>query len=89
MLKDNPRGNYGLDQFRPPLCFELTGKQFVFVMDDGVDYILRILDENNLEWNLEGKEPKREDYECLKADDTTYLLFFEIAGRREELAIPL
>lgn len=80
MLKDNPRGNYGLDQFRPPLCFELTGKQFVFVMDDGVDYILRILDENNLEWNLEGKEPKREDYECLKADDTTYLLFFEIAG---------
>lgn len=80
MLKDNPRGNYGLDQFRPPLCFELTGKQFVFVMDDGVDYILRILDENNLEWNLEGKEPKREDFECLKADDTTYLLFFEIAG---------
>lgn len=80
MLKDNPRGNYGLDQFRPPLCFELTGKQFVFVMDDGVDYILRILDENNLEWNPEGKEPKREDYECLKADDTTYLLFFEIAG---------
>ncbi len=80
MLKDNPRGNYGLDQYRPPLCFELAGRAYTFVMDDGKDYCLRFLDGSTVEWNLEGSEPKRESYECMKADDTTYLVAYEIGG---------
>jgi len=80
MLKDNPRGNYGIDQFRPPLCYELAGQQFTFVMDDGVDYDIHFLDKSTLTWNYAGQEPKQESYECLKGDDTTYLVYFEIEG---------
>ena len=87
MLKDNPRGNYGIDQYRPPLCFELAGREYTFVMDDGVDYVLRFLDGKTAEWHLENEEPKQEDYECLKADDTTYLVFFEIVIDLENMLV--
>ena len=80
MLKDNPRGNYGIDQYRPPLNYELAGRSFTFVMDDGVDQHVSFLDGKTLEWNFEGQEPRREEYECLKADETTYLMYYEIEG---------
>lgn len=73
-------GGYGIDQYCPPPSLELAGKEFTFVMDDGYDYCLRILDGKKLEWNLAGEEASRADYLCQKADETTYLLSFVLEG---------
>lgn len=71
-----------IDQYTPPLCFELAGQRFELIMDDGYDYILNFIDKKTVEWNWVGEEPKTEEYKCLKADDTTYLVSFELAGVR-------
>ncbi|NLO47575.1 MAG: hypothetical protein GX111_04545 [Clostridiales bacterium] len=68
----------GIDQFCPPLCFELAGQSFYFEMDDGFDYELKFIDEKTLEWNFAGKEPAKADYLCVKGDETTYLLSFDL-----------
>ena len=80
MLKDNPRGNYMIDQYKPPFCYELAGRRFVMAMDDGFDHTLNFLDGHCVEWNIGDGEPKKEKYECLKGDDTTFLVSMEISG---------
>jgi len=76
-LKDYPRRRYSINQFTQPRCFELEGESFYFVMDDGYDYVLSILDDGVCELKIEGQTQKIENYTCLKADDETYLLFHE------------
>jgi len=79
-LKDYPRKEYNIQQLTQPPCFDLQGERFYFVMDDGYDYELNILDHEYLEWSREGSAPKREFYRCLKSDDTTYILHYEVKG---------
>jgi hypothetical protein len=69
-----------IDQFTPPLNFELAGTTFEFVMDDGYDYILNFLGKDTLEWHWAGDAPKQAKYWCEKGDDTTYLVSFEHTG---------
>ena len=69
-----------INQYTPPGCFELAGERFEFIMDDGYDYILNFIDGKTLEWCWVGDKPKRAQYLCQKADDTTYLLSFELTG---------
>ena len=69
-----------ITQYAPPRCFELAGERFEFIMDDGYDYILRFIDGEALEWHWVGDEPKQAKYLCQKADDTTYLVSFELTG---------
>ena len=38
----------GMSQYRPPLNFELVGKSFELVMDDGYDYVLKFLSREKL-----------------------------------------
>jgi hypothetical protein len=80
-------GRAGIDQYCPPFCFELAGQSFFFEMDDGYDYELKIIDEKTLEWNFVGKEPAKAEYLCLKGDDTTYLLSFELQGVKQRKTI--
>jgi|GEM_PF-410537 len=80
LYKLSPFRGEGISQFTPPFCFELAGEGFEFVMDDGFDYFLRVIDGDTLEWNWAGDGPKKEKYLCLKGDDTTYLLSFELSG---------
>ncbi len=82
MLKDNPRGNYMIDQYKPPFCYELAGQKFVIAMDDGYDYTLNFIDKKHVAWNIGDTEPKTEEYECLKGDDTTFLVSFELKGTK-------
>jgi len=71
----------GVSQYALPLNFELEGHEFVFVMDDGYDYTLKIIDRTTLEWNFEGDAPQKAyDYLCSKCDETTYLLSYELAN---------
>ena len=78
-----PKSEYGymsIDQYCPPLCFELAGQELELVMDDGYDQTLRFVDGQQLEWGPLGGELQTESYKCLKADDETYLVNFERAG---------
>ncbi|MDR0839373.1 MAG: MoaF N-terminal domain-containing protein, partial [Oscillospiraceae bacterium] len=72
-------GGGSIDQYTPPLCFELVGERLELIMDNGYDITLSFLDKNKLEWSYAGETPKTEEYKCLKADDTTYLVSFELA----------
>ena len=76
----SPFKGKGIMQITPPLCYELAGESFEFIMDDGYDYALRFIDDKTLLWNWVGDEPKQADYLCMKGDDTSYLVSFELEG---------
>ena len=68
-------------QYDFPKNFELIGRKFDFAMDDGIDYTLSFIDKETVEWNFENEAPqKATGYLCTKAEDTTYLVSFELAG---------
>jgi hypothetical protein len=43
-------------------------------MDDGRVFLLSFLDEKSLQWSENGAQPRTDEYQCLKGDDTTYLV---------------
>ncbi|MDR0916103.1 MAG: MoaF N-terminal domain-containing protein [Oscillospiraceae bacterium] len=76
--------NAGAFQFVPPHCYELVGQKFELLMDDGYDLILNFVSKTTLEWNYVNKEPstpQTDTYECLKGDDTTYLVSWNLANQ--------
>ena len=66
----------GLSIFRPPLVYELTGRRFELVMDDGFDRTLYFTDRKMLRFGPAGEE-KEYAYECLKSADDCYFVNFE------------
>jgi hypothetical protein len=54
-----------LSAFRPPLCFELTGKELYMDFDDGYDRTVTFKDRKVLSFGLVGEE-KDFPYECMK-----------------------
>ena len=64
----------GLSQYKAPFCYELAGKSFRLVMDGGRVFALRFLDEKRLEWAEDDRPLRVDEYQCLKGDDTTYLV---------------
>ena len=77
-LKNYPRRTYSIDQFTQPQNTELDGQSFYFVMDDGYDYELSVTGGDTVLWNYVGQEQKKATYQCLKGDDETYILDFEL-----------
>ena len=75
MLKPNKITGM-LSIFRPPLCFELTGRQFTLVFDDGYDRKLVFKDRKTISFGVEGEE-KDFSYDCLKIADRCYFVNFE------------
>ena len=73
-MKPNPFE--GLSVYRPPLVFELTGRQFKLVFDDGYDRVLVFKDRKTLSFGKEGEE-KEYSYDCLKVADRCYFVNFE------------
>ena len=72
----------GLSQFRPPLCYELTGKSLELALDNGLDYTLSFPDDETVTWGKKGQKQRSDHYECLKGDDTTYFINAEIKGAK-------
>ncbi len=72
-----PKQFEGMSQFRPPLCYELVGRKFDLVMDDGYDYTLEFLDREKLSWTKVGYESYTLKYDCLKGDEDTYFVNLE------------
>ena len=77
-----------LSVFRPPLVYELTGKRFTLVFDDGYDRNLVFKDRKTLSFGTEGEE-KEYAYECLKSADRCYFVNFEDPDLRPRLGITL
>ncbi len=72
---------YGLSRYTPPLIFELAGKQFKLVMDKEDDYYVNFLTGTTLEWSkFSDGNIRRENYECLKIDELTYFVKFELSN---------
>lgn len=69
-----------MSQYRPPLCFELTGKTFELIMDTGYDYELTFTDRKVLHFSVKDVSEGDYGYECLKVDDDTYFINFELTG---------
>ena len=77
-------GKKSINQYCPPRCYELDGKEFRFVVDTGEEtglYTLRVTGKSSLEWSRGDGAGKAETYECRKSDDDTYLLTYVIAGK--------
>ncbi|NLV50594.1 MAG: hypothetical protein GXY20_07875 [Clostridiales bacterium] len=77
-LWEYPRPVYSINQFCQPHCSELAGQSFFFVMDSGYDCRLDITGADTCMWSIAGQEPQEATYECLKGDDTTYLLDYDV-----------
>lgn len=75
----SPFDNGSIRQYMQPHCFELAGKTFEFFMDDGYDYNIHFLSSDILEWNITGEPSAKAKYRCCKADDTTYLVSYELS----------
>ncbi len=78
----------GMSRYRPPLCFELEGRTFDLVMDDGYDCVLSFKDRSVLEFGVSG-ESREYFYDCLKADENTYFVNFEMEGQEQRTGMSL
>jgi len=77
----NSYGPGGIAQYSQPMIYELVGKKFYFVMDELADYELNFIDRTTVEWNFVGQAPqKSHGWLCNKADETTYLVSYELEG---------
>jgi len=65
---------HGLSQYKGPFNYELSGKSFHLIMDDGREISLVFLDGENLQWAEKGGPYVWETYEAMKGDDTTFLV---------------
>ena len=77
-----------LSVYRPPLVYELVGKRFTLVFDDGYDRILTFRDRRTLSFGREGEE-KEYPYECLKIAEKTYYVNFEDRDFRPRTGLTL
>ena len=70
----------GLSQYKGAFWYDLAGKSFSLAMDNGYDYLVNFVDGENLMWAKQGEHFKWEKYECLKSDETTYMVNVEVFG---------
>jgi hypothetical protein len=84
-LKNYPRQNYEIQQFTKARCYELEGEKFRFIMNGGYDYDLEFTGKTTCLWNIVGDKHEEAVYECLKADDTTYMVTFLVKGAEPDI----
>ena len=70
----------GMSQYRPPLCFELVGQKLELCLDDGYEYELFFKDRKVLTFGRSDQEKKEYAYDCLKPEDVTDFVNFEMTG---------
>ena len=78
---------FGLSQFKAPFNFELAGQHFHILLDDGREFFLNFIDGKTLQWSESGKPSYSDTYQCLKGDDTTYLVHVRPACGKGEFCL--
>ena len=76
-----------VSQYRAPLVYELAGKSFHLILDNGEEGALIFHTGRLLTWSLVGGESWTERYECNKIDEDTYLVVFEITNSKPRTGI--
>lgn len=69
-------------QFRAPYNYELAGKNYHIVMDDGNKYSICFMDGENLQWAENGGNYEWRRYECLKADADLYFVHIIVSTEK-------
>ncbi|HEX2946807.1 MAG TPA: MoaF N-terminal domain-containing protein [Clostridia bacterium] len=69
------------DKYVTKFEYELAGKTFDLVMDNGYEYVVSFLSGEILMWAESGEPFHWEKYHCLKSDDTTYFVNMEVYGQ--------
>ena len=79
-LMKYPRENHSISHFARANCYELSGQTLELVMDDGYNIAL-MPEDGACAWRRDGEEEGHAPAMCFKADDTTYLLTFDVTER--------
>lgn len=79
----------GFSQYRAPYSYELKGKEFAFVMDNGQEYTVAFKSGHDVVWGLKGQEQKADKYDCLKVDDKVYIVNSELSDAKPRTGITL
>jgi hypothetical protein len=61
--------------------FDLAGRSFDLVMDNGREYVANFLSGEIVMWAEKGQPFGWEKYQCLKADDSTFFVNMELFGQ--------
>ncbi|GHV02314.1 hypothetical protein FACS189485_02410 [Spirochaetia bacterium] len=72
----------GMSRYRSPLNFELAGKKFTLLLDNGVKTSVHFISEDMLVWVESGNSSYTGYYECAKIDEITYFVNFEFADSK-------
>ncbi len=79
----------GASQYRGPMVYELAGRSFYLVMDDGGEGLLSFVTGESLIWSpIEGPQTCQR-CDCLKADEDTYLVNLEVTGAEPRTGVTL
>ncbi len=84
-----PRKFEGMSIFCPPLCHELTGREFTLIMDDGYDRKIAFPERGTILCAKAEEEPRTYACDVLKADRDTYFVNFEVPGLSPRTGITL
>ncbi|MBR6406478.1 MAG: NAD(P)H-binding protein [Lachnospiraceae bacterium] len=79
----------GLSQYRSPSVHELAGKSFYLILDDGAEGTMSFLTGESLSWAPLGESPVNYRYDCLKVDEDTYLVNYEVVGARPRKGVSI
>jgi hypothetical protein len=72
----------GASRYRAPLNFELDGKEFSLVFDDGTQVKIS-LSADTIVYHEAGSKAESAHYECAKIDELTYFVNFEFEATSE------
>jgi hypothetical protein len=86
--KENPVFE-GASQYRGAFVYELAGRTYQLIMDNGNDYVVRFLSGEVLEWAEKEQPFKWETYDCLKIDEDTYFVNTELSGTSCRIGLTL
>jgi putative NADH-flavin reductase len=79
----------GISQYCEPLCFELASKKYTLLMDNGEEYLVNFTSEEDIEWQVVGDKKHKDNYQCLKADNTTFFVNIEVKGSKPRTGMTL
>jgi hypothetical protein len=79
-IRDKAPQYEGLSPSRAPFNYDLVGKNFRLVFDNGKKYFVQFLTGNSLDWAELGTPGSVEYYECAKGADSVYFVNFEFAN---------
>ena len=79
----------GISHYRSPLCRELSGLEFHFVMDNGKEYYAKFSDDSVMWSDVEETSCCSDVYECLKIEDGLYFINSEVSSAPERTGLTL